>query len=233
MLFIAYDIEGLAVTGDGWANYTMLLEVTDSAGNRVLPPPTEPKPTPREMSDFVPLRGNKLPARAYIAVGLDQAPGAYECKITVADAKTKAADTLSVKFEVAKKDFGVVAVFTSFDEDGRLSAPTTGTVGQRIFVHFSVASFERSQKTLQPDVELQFQIYDDRGAPVLEKPLKRIQDAQAARLVKPGEGAFPDVFPVFMNRPGKFVFEVTAKDRVSNKSASYKLPITVLAAPAK
>src|SRR5947207_2969774 len=80
-----------------------------------------------------------------------------------ADLKTKASAVLNMKFEVAKKDFGIVAVYTSHDEKGELSAPTTGQVGQSLFIQFSLASFERDPKTKQPDVELEFQIYDEKG----------------------------------------------------------------------
>jgi hypothetical protein len=41
--------------------------------------------------------------------------------------------------------------------------------------------------------------------------------------VKDADGAFALQFPVFMNRPGKFTVEITATDRVTKKTASYKL----------
>lgn len=227
VLFIAYDIDGLTIDGAGVAKYTMAMEVTDSAGKLIF------KQDPRDLQDFVPLRGNKLPARAFITVGLDQPPGAYACKIAVTDPKTKATGNLEVKFEVLKKDFGVVAVFASYDSPGQISAPTTGQVGQTVFVQFSVASFERDPKTKQPNVEIQFQVYDDKNAPLLTDPagkaapLKQIQDDKSLQLVKDADGAFALHFPLFMNRPGKFTVEIKAEDRVSKKSSSYRLPVAV------
>jgi hypothetical protein len=226
VLFIAYDVEGLTIDAEGVARYSMLMEVTNAAGMRILPPATE-KAEPRELSDFVPLRGNKMPARAYITVGLDQPPGAYNCKITVADLKTKGQATLNMKFEVAKKEFGIVAVYTSYDSRGELSAPTTGQVGQTLYIQFSIATFERDPKTKQPDVEMEFQITDDKGAATLPTPRKHIQDAKSAQQVKEGDGAFALQFPLFMNRPGKFTVEMKATDRVSKKTFTYKLPVTV------
>lgn len=226
VLFIAYDIDGIAIDGEGVAKYSMVMEVTNAAGARILPPPAE-KVEPREQSEFLPLRGNKMPARAFITVGLDQPAGTYTCKMTVADLKTKATADLSVKFEVAKKDFGVVAVYTTYDVRGEISAPTAGQVGQTIFVQFSVASFERDPKTKQPEVEIVCQLFDDTGKPTLETPRKHIQDAKAAQPVKDGDGAFALQFPLFMNRPGKYTVEVKATDRVSKKSASYRLPVVV------
>lgn len=224
VLFIAYDIDGLTIDERGIARYSMAMEVTDAAGKLIF------RQDPRESEDFVPLRGNRLPARAYITVGLDQPPGSYNCKLTVTDPKTKASSSITVKFDVVKKDFGIVAVFTSHDAEAKLSAPTTGFVGQTIYINFSIASFERSPKTNQPDVEIQFQVYDEKGTPILDKPLKQVQDAMSPILVKPADGAFALQFPLFMNRPGKFVVELTAEDRVAKKRSSYKLPVTVLPA---
>lgn len=229
VLFIAYDIDGLTINNDGVAKYTMAMEVTDAAGKLIF------KQDPRELEDFVPLRGNKMPARAYITVGLDQPPGNYNCKISVTDTKTKAIGSLNQKFEVLKKDFAVVAVYTSYDGRGEISAPTTGQVGQTVFLQFSIAGFERDQKTKQPNVEIQFQVYDDKGTPLfadekgIPKPRKHIQDDKSAQMVKETDGAFALQFPIFMNRPGKFVVEITATDNASpaKKKFVYKLPITI------
>jgi hypothetical protein len=226
VLFIAYDVEGLAIDAEGMAHYTMLLEVTNSAGARILPPANE-KAEPRLLSDFVPLRGNKMPARAYITVGLDQPAGAYSCKVSVSDQKTKAAASLTYKFEVLKKEFGIVAVYASHDAKGELSAPTTGQIGQTVFIQFTIASFERDPKTKQPDVELEFQIFDDKGAGTLPTPRKHIQDAKSAQQVPEAAGVFALQFPLFMSRAGKFTVEMKATDRVSKKTFTYKLPITI------
>lgn len=227
LLFIAYDIEGITIDGEGIVRYTMSMEVLNEAGARFLPPPNEPKVEPRELAEFLPLRGNKMPARAFVVLGLDHPAGTYTCKLTVTDTKTKATGSLSLKFEVAKKDFGVVAVRTSYDERCALSAPTTGQVGQLIYVHFSIASFERDPKTKQPNVEIVCQILDDKNAPLLATPRKHIQDALAPQPVKDTDGAFALQFPVYMSRPGKFTVEITATDRVSKKVSTYKLPVTV------
>ncbi len=219
VLFIGYDITGLTIEPDGVAKYKMAMEVIDGAGKPIF------KQDPRELVDFVPLRGNSIPARAFITIGLDQDPGNYTCKIKVEDPKVKGKeDTLTVKFEVTKKDFGIVAVYTTHDERGAVSAPTVGVVGQTVFIQFSVASFVRDQKTKQPNVEFEFQILDDKGAPTLIKPRTHIQDSG----VDEKEGAFAMRFPLFMSRPGKYTVKITAKDKIANKVATYELPVNVL-----
>lgn len=218
VLYIGYDIEGLTIAPDGTAKYTIEMAVADAAGKTIF------KQEPREFTELVPLRGNKMPARAFVTVGLDMAAGMYTCKVTVTDPKTKAANSLSVPFEVLKREFGIVAVMTTYDIRCEIPAPTSGTVGQTVFVWMSIASFERDPKTKQPNVEIEFTILDEKGMPTLGQPIKRTQDAG----IEADKGAFPVFFPLYMNRPGKFTLRVTATDKVANKKATYELPITVL-----
>ena len=150
----------------------------------------------------------------------------YTCKVTVTDPKTKAVNSLMSKFEVLKKDFGIVAVMVTYDVRGEISAPTTGTVGQLIHIWPSIASFQRDPKTKQPNVEFEFQVLDDKGAPTLAKPRTHVQDSG----VDEKEGAFAMRFPVFMSRPGKFTVKITATDKVANKKVTYDLPVTILPA---
>lgn len=230
VLFIAYDIDGLTIDSDGIARYTMAMEVTNPTGKAIL----EQKPSDR--ADFAPLRGNKLPGRAYVTVGLDEAPGQYTCKLSVTDPATKLTAKLEVKFEVLKKEFAVVAVFTSHDPKGELSAPTSGQVGQTLYIHFTVAAFDRDPQTKQPNVEIEFQFFDATGKPTLVSadgkptPRKHIQDAKSVPPVKDTDGAFTLQFPLFLNRPGKFTVEIKAKDNVTKKEFTYKLPVTITAA---
>lgn len=221
VLFIGYDITGLTIDPDGFARYRMAMEVLDAAGKPIF------KQEPNELTDFVPLRGNTIPARAFVTIGLDQEPGQYTCRIRVEDPQVKGrSDTLTVPFEVLKRDFGIVAVYTTYDERGSVSAPTTGMVGQTIFVQFSVASFARDPKTRQPHVEFEFQIVDELGRPTLGKPRTYIQDSG----IDEKHGAFAMRFPLFMNRPGRFTVKITARDKVANKVAGYELPVVVLPA---
>ena len=223
-VFISYDVTGITIEDDGTAKYTMAMEVQDATGKAIF------KQAPNDLTDFVPLRGARLPARAFILIGLDQDPGAYTCKITVTDPKTKATSSLSVKFEVLKPQFAIVAVHTRHDEAGHYAAPASGVVGQTIFIMFSVATFQRDAKTKQPHVEFLFEIMDDKGQPTLLKPKRHIQDATSAQQVEDKVGAFQIRFPLFMSRPGKFTVRITATDKVANKKSVYELPVTILPA---
>lgn len=231
VVFIGYDIDGLTIDPDGKTRYTMGMEVTDAGGKLIF------RQNPAELNDLVPLRGARMPARAYITVGLDQPAGAYNCTITVTDLKAggekddaKPKATTGVKFEVGKPEFGVVQLFTSHDPGGTLVAPTTGVVGQSLYVIHSVASFGRNGQTKQPDVLVEYQIVDEKGQPTLGKPITHVQDAKSDRPVGDKDGAFKLDLPVFLSRAGKFTVRITATDRTTGKKATAELPITVLPA---
>ncbi|HVL13504.1 MAG TPA: hypothetical protein VM529_13135 [Gemmata sp.] len=222
ILFVGFDITGLSIEDNGIGRYRMSVEVTDSAGKSVLKPPG------RELEEPYPLRGNMIPARVYLNIGLDHEPGVFTCKITVEDPKTKAKDTLTTKFEVLKRDFGIVAVYASHDIEGRLSAPTTGMVGQTTYIQLQVASFQRDPKTKQPRVHFEFQVLDEKGTPILGKPGQYIQDEKSFPPVDENDARFRVLYKVFMSRPGKFTVRVTATDKITEKKSVYELPLTVL-----
>jgi hypothetical protein len=217
ILFLAFDVNGLSIEPNGDARYKMGTRVLDGAGKLVF------KRDPEERVQFTPLRGSTLPARVYIIVGLDQDAGNYTLEVSVEDPKTKAQDKVSVKFEVTKRDFGIVNVYTSYDARGEISAPNSGVVGQTIIVQYTVASFERDAKTKQPRIEFQYQYLDEKGAAILPEPHKLTVETG----VNEKDSLFTLQFPLFMNRPGKFTVQITATDKVANKKATYELPVII------
>src|SRR5262245_21265261 len=94
IFFVAFDIDGIKVDDTGRVKYSMGMEVVNKENTAIF------KQQPMEREDFLPLGGTKLPARAFITVGLDQAPGIYTCKVTVVDRASKAQQTIETKFEV-------------------------------------------------------------------------------------------------------------------------------------
>jgi hypothetical protein len=217
-LHLRFDINGLTIEANGDAKFKMETSVTDKTGKVIF------KRDPVELLQFTPLGGNIIPAAALILIGLDQDPGDLVLSVTVEDSKTKAKDTATVKFEVTKRDFGIVAVRTTADIQGNLPTPNMGTIGQTIVVWYTVVSFERDAKTKQPKIEFQFQYLDEKGAPVLAMPHKHVQDSG----VDEKDGQISLRFPLFLNRPGKFTVQITATDKVSNKKSTYELPVTIL-----
>src|SRR5262245_56782976 len=91
ILFIGYEINGLPIENDGTVKYKMSMDVVDTGGKAIF------KQDAKELTEIIPLRGNSIPGRAYVVIGLDQDPGNYTCRVTVEDLKSKAKDTLNVK----------------------------------------------------------------------------------------------------------------------------------------
>jgi hypothetical protein len=217
-LHVRFDMTGISIEASGEAKYKMESRVRDK-NNKVIF-----KKDAEEKSAFAPLRGNSVPGAALILIGLDMDAGEYVLEVSVEDPKTKATDSKSVKFEVLKKDFGIVAVHATADFQGFIPTSNVGTVGQTIIIWYTVASFERDAKTKQPKIELQIQLLDEKGTPTLKDPLKHVQDGGVDEKI----GAISPYYSLFLNRPGKFTVRITAIDQVSNKKASYDWPVTVL-----
>lgn len=233
VFFVGFDIENIAINDEGQVQYEMSMEVLDKNSKPIF------KQEPAKKTDFVPLGGSKLPARAYITVGLDQEPGTYTLKLTVKDLGKNAAkdntQSFSKTFEVAKKDFGIVAVYTSVDERGAHPAPTTGIVGQSIYVQFGVVAFERAlpkadpkapaTKTVpQPDLTFEMQTLDSYGKPTTAKPVVY----KLATEVREQDQGFTMRYLLPMTRSGKFTVRLKATDNLTKKESTFDLPVTVV-----
>jgi hypothetical protein len=219
ILFLGFDIEGIKVDNDGKVLYTMEMEVVDSKGKAIF------KQQPVEKNDFLPLGGNKLPARAFVSVGLNQAPGMYTCKVTVIDRASKATANLEKQFEVLKADFGLVTVYTSCDDRGTLPAPQTGIVGQSVWVHFATVGFGRGTTNKQPNIDVEMVVLDKDGKPTVPNPTKYSINKD----VPEDHEGIPLRFLLPMNRAGDYTVELKATDGVTKKTSKVTLPFKVIA----
>lgn len=224
VLFVAYDIEGVTIDKAGKVQYSMSMEVTADVDKTSIF-----KQDPAEKVDFVPLGGTRLPARAFITLGLDQPPGAYTLKLTVVDRATKTTKNLDHSFEVLPKAFGIVAVYGSVDERGSIPAPTTGVIGQSVFIQFAVVGFERDAKTKQPDLVFEMAPHDESGKPTLATP--SVHEAKAG--VDDKDAVYQVRFLLPMTRAGKYTIKLSAEDRISKKKSTFDLPVVVLPASEK
>jgi hypothetical protein len=125
---------------------------------------------------------------------------------------------------VLPKEFGIVAVYTSVDERGQIPAPTTGIVGQSVFVQFGVVGFARDPVKKQPSVVFEMTPLDEGGRPTIQKPSTLPVDTG----VDEKDPGFSVRFLLPMTRTGKFTVRLKATDKVSNKSYTYDLPISVV-----
>ena len=92
------------------------------------------------------------------------------------------------------------------DERGQIPAPTTGIVGQSIFVQFSVIGFGRDPAKKQPNMVFEMTPLDEGGKPTIQKPSSLPVDTG----VDEKEPGFSVRFLVPMTRVGKFTVRLKA-----------------------
>ena len=218
VMFLGFDIEGITTDADGRVQYAMFMELFDGAGA------SRYKTDPVNKNDFVPLGGNKIPGRAYTTVGLDQTPGDYRLKVTVTDLASKAVQTVEKAFAVAPKDFGIVAVYTSVDERGQIPMPTTGMVGQPLFIQLGIVGFGRDQGK-NPNVQVEMVPLDAAGKPTIGKP--SVLDIKGGVDEKDAGVTIRYLLP--LTRAGKYTVRLKATDAVTGKTNTFDLPVTALA----
>ena len=218
--YITFDIENLDVGEDGRVLYSMGMELLNSKGR------PEYSQEPRDLEARNDLGGNRMPGFAAAEVGTDTAPGEYTIKVTVTDRRSKKSDTLTRKFEVLPKDFGLVRTYLTYFSQTPVPAPPLAVAGQAILVNCHVVGFMRDKTSDQPNIGLEMTILDEQGSPVptLKKP---ITDEVTMNVPK-NLAALPISMPVQLNRPGKFLVKLRATDRGNNKTAEVSIPLQVL-----
>jgi hypothetical protein len=220
--FLAFDMEGFAVTADGKVSYEMTFQVADRSGKVVF---KSEKPDVNET--FLVLGGNRLPGRAFLGLELNQAPGTYTGKVTVTDRVAKVTKTLERSFEVVPKALGLIGLMLSYDSEAQRPAPPIGVVGQTLHLHTAVVGFGRgADKKTNATVELR--IVDENQKPTTPKPLIAVVPKDLAD----GNDLALAYFQIPLNREGTFTAEVKANDATTGKSSTVTFPIRVLP-PAK
>jgi hypothetical protein len=220
--FLLFDMENLKTDPNGNVNYTISMEVFDSAGKSLV------KQKPVEGNELISLGGTKLPARAFLFLGVDQPAGKYNCKLTVVDKNAKAEKTITQDFEVLPKDFGLVGFTAASDSAGEAPAPLFGTVGQAVWLQFFVTGFKRDAGTKQPDIQVLITLKDAATGKEVSKP----QELVVNKGVMPTDSNVPVGFRIGFSRVGKFKVEIKATDKLQpGKNSILEFPLEVIASP--
>jgi hypothetical protein len=220
--FLAFDMDGLTVSAEGKVSYTMMVEVTNKAGQ-----PVFRQDKPAESDEYIVLGGNRMPGRAWVSLQPDQAPGTYICKVTVTDRPSKAVKVLERSFEVVKKDFGLIDVMTTFDAKGEIPAPPAGVVGQILYLRGAVVGFGRGPNK-KPNTSIELRMYDEAKRPTIVKPQSVVVPAE----VPEGDDMAFVMLVIPLSREGTFTADLKATDATTGKTATVSFPIRVMA-PAK
>jgi hypothetical protein len=194
----------------------MSLEAADAKGKLLY------KQNPADQEAVASLGGKSVPGQAHVDIGVDQGPGDYTVKVAVTDRAGKQTQSFTQKVRVLAPAFGIVQVKTTNDPEGIVPAGSP-SVGQSVWVNFAAVRFDRDKGKQQPNVQFEMRILDDAGKPTLAKPETGTIDSGVAA----GDKLLGGQFYLALNRPGKFVVELKAMDKVAGTSAAVSFPLTV------
>jgi hypothetical protein len=217
--YLAFDIDGLTVDANGKGRYSLALDVTDPSGKSIF------KQDPITKEAVSAFGGSHVPESIRLNVGLEQAPGEYTVKVTIADLANRASQTLSQKVQVQRREFGLVHLSLTGDLEGQVPVPPVGVPGQVVQVRVLAVGFARGSNK-QPNVTAELRVVDATGKPAMAKPFsgtihENIPENAPVLLVP---------FTLPLTRAGKFAIEVKATDHVSKKTATVTFPLTVVEA---
>ena len=215
--YVAFKINGFKLDQEGKIIYTMGMQLANEKGKVIY------SRDPQNLETLNILGGSSLPAYTFITAGLETPPGKYTLKVMVADRASKAETTMSREFDILPKAFGIIRLTTSYDAAGQLPAPPGGVTGQSIWVTYGVTGFECDKTKKQPDVSVELRVLDENGKPVVTKP----QGGRVNTGVEQVYEILPFAFRVTLNRPGKFTVELSAADKIANKTEKMSFPLTV------
>lgn len=215
---LSFDIQGLKISAEGNAVYSLAGELLDKNNKVVLQTPA------KETETFNPLGGNRLPAYAAVPLKLDMPAGTYTYKLTLTDLADKHTATLSRTFEVVPKSLGFVLWHMTYEDN--FPAPPVGVPGQVFVLRFCVTGFEVDQKTRKPNLSFNVRILDENGKPTLPKPF----EGEAKEISEDFKDILPITFPIRPNRPGSYRIEVSVVDNMTRNRATIKqqVPFMVL-----
>ena len=217
ILFISYEIDGVKIDATKKsASYVTTLEVIDKAGKVIYA-----KGTPNEM--IPQMGGSRIPGDLHIIMGLNQLPGKYQVKLTVqdrhADNETK---SFSKEFELLKSEFGFVDV----------AAPAVAFPGQPYAAAYALVGFSLD-KAKNPDATVKMRVLDPAGKPVNDAPVLHEFPRDFPEGVNLGRENFLRMnFPIFPNRPGRFIVEIIAEDKIAKRTVTLRYPLVVIDIPA-
>jgi hypothetical protein len=214
-LYLCFDIEGVTIDDAGKVRYSIGTEVADAKGKVLF------KQEPHDLEAPAALGGDRVPAFVHIDVGLQSPPGEYTITVTAVDLPTKRSQELKRTVEVLPKDFGLVRVKTTSDQEGQLPVAVPGA-GEGLWLTFGAVGFARGDGK-QPDLTFEMRVLDDNGRPTRAKPVV----VQVNKDVPTDAALVPAQFFLSLNRSGKFTIELTASDKAGGKKAQLTFPLVV------
>jgi hypothetical protein len=211
VLFMHYDIDGLTVA-KGRVSYYSELEFYDAKNNRV-------HSKKNEIQNLIPdLGGTSFPGLLNAIMGDDQKPGKYTLKLKIVDQNSKKTAEYSYPFELLPRSFGTI----------RVMAPAFGVPGGEYAVQFALLELPLDAKG-NPNVDVTMKILEEGSKTELSKPAvlnfpKHLPDDTNLK----ERNLVPVLFPIYLNRAGRFTIEVDIDEKQKGKKTKLRFPLTVL-----
>lgn len=217
---LSFDIAGAKANDQGKVLYSLGLAVLDQSGKVVFRRPAlEVTKTPTPGS-------NSLPGYVSMDVGLDAQAGEYQVQVSVTDKVGNETATITKKYEVLPRSFGVVRISLSSDAQGQISAGRVPE-GKKGWLNFSLVGFERSAGKMHPELEVSLSLVDGQDA----KPLASASGEQIVREAPANAQGIPLQFQLQAPKAGKYTLQLKATDKSTGKTATATVPLEVI--PAK
>ncbi|HLN30021.1 MAG TPA: hypothetical protein VK395_19925 [Gemmataceae bacterium] len=216
VLVLCFDIEGFKTDAAGKAQYSIGMEVLNSKGKVLL------KQEPTELEAPVAPGENRLPACARLDVGMEQPPGEYQVRLTVADRAAKTSKEVTRTYELLPKSFALVRLAITNDAQGQIPVGKV-TKGRSAWISFAAVGFARDQLTGQPNVAVTMRVLNEDGRSALaQSPSGAITGDVPQKLL-----AIPLQFELELNQLGNFTIELKATDKIAGKTATLSVPVKV------
>ena len=227
---MTFDIDGLSFNqSTGKASYETTLELwssggVDKNGVKVDPKVVFNKTTPAEVPALMG-GSTRLPGDLHMIMGTKQAPGRYTLRLIVKDLTSKSQTYYDHPFNLLPQGFGLVGV----------TAPAIGFYGQHYSCGFALVNMGGLDEKIpgKPNVDIVMRILDQNGKDLmnpiktfLPADLPKDKDGKDIDLNK--ENFLPMQFPIFLNRPGRFIVEIEAVDKIAKQQAKLRYNLTVV-----
>ena len=218
-VFFRFTLAGVRTDADGRMRGEVRITVTDSKGEVVT---RSEAPSQQALA----LGGDTVPGVATVSLNLNMPPGVYEVAVVVTDLLARESAEFRRKVTCKPVEFALVRLRFYQDARGEAPARVGGTVRQALFIRMEAVGFDRSRGEI--DVELELQVFDAEGKPLMPRPVRASAHNEKPEEVKTVDrvnlsAALP------LTRAGDFVLRMTVTDTVAKKKVSFETPLRVTA----
>lgn len=209
-IFMMYDVEGLKVDAKSRkASLVTIVQLVDS--NDVI---QFQKENPMDVQ--VTLGGDRVPGELNLIIPSQQKPGKYKVKLKVTDRAAKETKTYEYSFEVVAPTFGIIAV----------AAPAIGLPGDVYIARFALVNLKLDKK--MPKAEVNLRVLDENGKDLSLPLIQLLPRDLPSEIDITKQNFVPMPFPIYLNRPGRFILAIEAEDKNAKLQAKLRIPVTVM-----